>query len=64
VTSGPNLPGKIALADSKAIQGSGKHRGPVRHYKALLRVVSYKVGWASFQLECFVEGYRNCPQPD
>jgi hypothetical protein len=64
VTSGPNLPGKIVLVDSEAIQGSGKHHGPVRHYKALLRDDSYKVGWASFQLECSIEGYRKCPQPD
>jgi hypothetical protein len=64
VTSGPNLPGKIVLVDLKAIQGSGKHHGPVWHYKALLWADSYKVGWASFQLECSIEGYRNCPQLD
>jgi hypothetical protein len=48
VTSGLNLPGKIALVDLVAIQGYGKHHGPVRHYKALLQDDSYKVGWASF----------------
>jgi hypothetical protein len=52
------------LADLQAIQGSGKHHGPIRHYKALLQADSYKVGWASFQQECSVEGYRNFPQPD
>jgi hypothetical protein len=61
MTSGPNLLGKIALVDLEAIQGSGKHHGPVQHYKALLQADSYKFGWASIQLECSVEGYRNCP---
>jgi hypothetical protein len=63
-TSSPNLPGMIVLADLQAIQGSGKHHVLVRHYKALLWADSYKVRWASFQQECFVEGYRNCPQSD
>ena len=61
MTSGPNLLGKIALVDSEAIQGSGKHHVTVWHYKALLWDDSYNMDWASFQLECSIEGYRKGP---
>jgi hypothetical protein len=52
------------LIELQPIQDSGKNNIHVWDYKALLQVDSYKMGWASFQQECFVEDYENFPQPD